>query len=161
MSEKIRPFFEPEELAAMDGIQFDMHSPKKCGERLVVGDLPDEGTNVGLYGTVLRDPWNGKFRMWYTGTKPRNLARYAESDDGIHWTKPNVADEKWVEKEYTNAVIDGQFPVVIADAEAEDEMDRYRMFHLERPHGPHPLEGRVRVGAPPGALEPGLAARSR
>ena len=51
------------------------------------------------YGTVLRI--DGKFRMWYCGrgfhdphertiATRSSLVGYAESPDGIHWTKPNL-----------------------------------------------------------------------
>jgi len=57
---------------------------------------------VQFYGSVIRDPDAGKFRMWYVAvstdermdrTLPRSVpwrVAYAESDDGITWTKPNL-----------------------------------------------------------------------
>ena len=59
---------------------------------------PDHGHAV-LYGSVL---WiEGKFRMWYLGMSQREIVKgqapgwwrpmcYAESDDGIIWTKPEL-----------------------------------------------------------------------
>ena len=61
-------------------------------------DQPWEG-NTCIYFRVLDD--GGKFRMWYQGahwqfdpadpkpTHPYHVC-YAESEDGIHWTKPNL-----------------------------------------------------------------------
>ncbi len=57
---------------------------------------------VQFYGSVIRSPDNGKYRMWYVAVSqeerldpatPRSepwRVAYAESDDGIHWTKPNL-----------------------------------------------------------------------
>ena len=57
---------------------------------------PDHGHAV-MYGSVLHV--GGKFRMWYLGMIQTTIERgqapgwwrpmcYAESDDGVHWTKP-------------------------------------------------------------------------
>lgn len=59
---------------------------------------PDFGHAI-LYGTVLHD--GSKFRMWYLGMIERKIERgqapgywrpmcYAESTDGVHWTKPDL-----------------------------------------------------------------------
>ena len=59
---------------------------------------PDYGHAV-IYGSVLHI--GGKFRMWYLGMSQRQLERgnapgwwrpmcYAESDDGVTWTKPEL-----------------------------------------------------------------------
>lgn len=59
---------------------------------------PDYGHAI-LYGSVLHI--GGKFRMWYLGMSQRKIERgqapgwwrpmcYAESSDGIHWTKPEL-----------------------------------------------------------------------
>jgi hypothetical protein len=59
---------------------------------------PDHGHAV-LYGTVIKD--GDKFRMWYLGMFEPALAKgnapgmwrpmcYAESADGVHWTKPEL-----------------------------------------------------------------------
>ena len=54
---------------------------------------------IGYYGTVL--PINGKYHMWYIAdgqenndqefsSTPYGHLLYATSDDGLHWTKPNL-----------------------------------------------------------------------
>jgi hypothetical protein len=59
---------------------------------------PDHGHAV-LYGSVIHD--GGKFRMWYLGMIQTRFAGtqapgwwrpmcYAESDDGVHWVKPEL-----------------------------------------------------------------------
>ncbi len=59
---------------------------------------PDHGHAV-LYGTVIKD--GAKFRMWYLGMFETEIVKgnapgmwrpmcYAESADGVHWTKPEL-----------------------------------------------------------------------
>lgn len=66
----------------------------RCGPK----GSPDYGHAI-LYGTVIRD--GDRFRMWYLGMIQRELEGgqapgwwrpmcYAESADGIHWTKPQL-----------------------------------------------------------------------
>lgn len=57
---------------------------------------------VQFYGSVIRDPNRGQFKMWYVAVSkgerldastPRSVpwrVGYAESADGINWTKPNL-----------------------------------------------------------------------
>ena len=52
-----------------------------------------DGTPVGLdfgyYTSVFRNEKTGKFQMWYMAYRSSGVG-YAESKDGIHWTKPLV-----------------------------------------------------------------------
>ena len=69
------------------------------------------------YGTVLHD--GGKFRMWYYGVgwkeNPRHRTEesailhegpvcYAESDDGIHWIKPQLGQVNYNGGSDNNAI---------------------------------------------------------
>jgi hypothetical protein len=65
-------------------------------EVVLTADAPWEG-NTSAYYTVFRD--GDKFRMYYRGSHfdektakatHREVACYAESPDGIHWTKPEL-----------------------------------------------------------------------
>jgi len=81
-------------------LKLEMRLPERHSENPVVprGEpgTPDSRA-VQFYGSIIRE--NGKFRMWYaaagdgknTGSKsvPWRVA-YAESEDGVHWTKPNL-----------------------------------------------------------------------
>jgi hypothetical protein len=63
--------------------------------------MPDE-YRADFFGTVLQQA--GKFKMWYCTADPEAIVAgsqpqptlvgwqvaYAESDDGIHWVKPNL-----------------------------------------------------------------------
>jgi hypothetical protein len=78
-------------------VQADKHPQNPVLRRGPEG-TPDHGHAV-LYGTVLKS--GDKFRMWYLGMFETKIAQgqapgrwrpmcYAESDDGVHWTKPEL-----------------------------------------------------------------------
>jgi hypothetical protein len=83
-------------------LKIEMHAPEKYqGNPIVKRGEPGEPDSNGIkfYGSVIRV--GDKFRMWYVGgTSPqvpglpdeKALWRplYAESDDGVHWTKPKL-----------------------------------------------------------------------
>ena len=91
-----------------------------------------------FYGTVLYD--EGRFRMWYYAMneflpKPHetSMVCYAESDDGISWTKPCLG-QKEVKGSRDNNALD--FPSrqtyaasVIKDEEDPDPQRRYKMVY--------------------------------
>ncbi len=78
-------------------VQRTMHPPERFGHQPVLThDRPWESRAVLLYGTVIRDEETGLFKMWYLGYKKagplseRTLICYAESEDGLHWEKPEL-----------------------------------------------------------------------
>lgn len=103
-----------------------------------------------FYGTVLHD--NGKFRMWYYGASWKEAPTngdiettklregpvcYAESDDGLHWTKPNLGQVSCHGGSDNNAIalpdtqIEGTF--VIKDETDPDPARRYKMVYENHP----------------------------
>ena len=52
----------------------------------------DDPSAFGGYLTVLRDEPADKFQMWYMAGE-KNGVGYAESQDGIHWTRPRVSSD--------------------------------------------------------------------
>ena len=102
-----------------------------------------------FYGTVLQD--GGKFRMWYYGARvfskqenPRGSFRikegpicYAESQDGITWTKPNLGQVEYNGGRDNNAIAlpdtqtEGVF--VIKDDDDPDASRRYKMVYENLP----------------------------
>ena len=72
------------------------------GKPILVADEPwEQGNRIAFYMTVLRDEEHDKFKMWYLAQMPGHRdfrgreaditgVAYAESDDGINWTKPPV-----------------------------------------------------------------------
>src|SRR2546426_528100 len=71
-------------------------SPRPLSEPSIVADRPWEiGKMIfNYFGSVIFDPELEKFRMWYSTTQVEpnipELECYAESVDGIHWTKPSL-----------------------------------------------------------------------
>ncbi len=84
-------FFE-----TVEGIQLKVNPPHQTRERLVRADAPWESdARLGSYCTVVQE--GGRIRLWYhvmAGTPPPGKnppfmgVGYAESSDGIHFTKP-------------------------------------------------------------------------
>ncbi len=82
-------------LAKREGVQLQINRPYQDHQPVLKSDRPWEKM-ICLYNTVLFD--NGKFRMWYDVVDMEGdpiygryrFLCYAESDDGIHWTKPDL-----------------------------------------------------------------------
>ncbi len=69
---------------------------RRSHDPIMTADRPWEGGGVGMDLSILKDDATGGFRMWYRSfdydspTGDQVLLNYAESDDGINWTKPNL-----------------------------------------------------------------------
>lgn len=94
-----------------------------------------------FYGTVLHD--QGKFRMWYYAVSykkgaPGDLAQgpvcYAESPDGLHWTKPDLGQVEINGSTANNALKlpddVTQCAAVIIDEDDPDPARRYKMLYV-------------------------------
>src|SRR5689334_290543 len=102
-AERVLFAFDDVAIPLRDNLQLTMTPAEKCERNPVLrrGETgtPDHGQAV-LYGSVIQE--GGKFRMWYLAS-PNRLGEaplpdvpawwrpmcYAESEDGIHWTKPD------------------------------------------------------------------------
>jgi len=66
------------------------HQARKFPDPVVTAEHLWEQWAPVLFGTVLH--WRGRFRMWYCAwtrnVRPRVC--YAESEDGVNWTKPEL-----------------------------------------------------------------------
>ena len=87
-------FVDHEFIAKSESVRLKLHPPRKTGERLIASERPWESATVNWF-SVLRD--GDKYRMWYEcydvegwPTADDTSFCYAESNDGIHWTKPNL-----------------------------------------------------------------------
>ena len=88
-----RLFLDAMVVEEQEGLQRVFHAAEKHpGNPIIPAERPWEqmGPYPGpdIYGSVLWD--EGKLRMWYRCYTPTQLVCYAESLDGIHWTKPNL-----------------------------------------------------------------------
>lgn len=66
------------------------HQPRKLPAPVLEPEYPWEEWCPVIYGTVLH--WQGRFRMWYCNwtRKCRSRVCYAESTNGVNWTKPKL-----------------------------------------------------------------------
>jgi hypothetical protein len=121
-----------------------LHKPKPQ-EVVLVTDKPWEG-NTCAYYTIFQD--DDLYRMYYRGShfdeKTRKAAHpevtcYAESKDGIHWTKPNLGLFEFNGSKENNIVWDGIGTHCFAafkDANPNCDMDaRYKAIARGRPRG--------------------------
>ena len=104
-------------------------------------DDPDKPDYIGthFYGTVLFD--EGKYRMWYyplgTGETESGFTvgpvSYAESDDGVHWVKPNLGQVEYKGSRENNLLdLPGERMYgghVLKEEEEPDAQRRYKMVY--------------------------------
>lgn len=129
-------------VAAADGLTRTLHPvTKHPANPLVVPDRPWEGHAVLLYGSVIPDPETGKLRMWYLAwgkhlEKPTFIC-YAESVDGLKWTKPNLGLVEFEGSTDNNIVMPGWSQnVVLHDPRDPDPARRYKaMLRLNGTRG--------------------------
>lgn len=86
-----RLFLDGAVVEEQQGLRKVFHAATKHpGNPIIKADKPWEGqsaiTGPYVYGTVLRE--GEKFRLWYQVLHQGNHVGYAESRDGIVWTKP-------------------------------------------------------------------------
>jgi len=93
-------FTDDKFIARSRGIELTMNAPKKMNQPVLATDASWDGeptASIGLYSSVIKD--GDKIRIWGSGKamlpvrmKPDgpvvDLFAYAESTDGIHFTKP-------------------------------------------------------------------------
>ena len=123
-----------------------MSKPKVRPEPVLTpsSDKPDAPDYLGtqFYGTVLLD--EGRFRMWYypvnLGEKPGELKQgpmcYADSEDGIHWIKPNMGQVIYKGSRENNALAlpetDMESITLIKDPDDPDPQRRYKLVYNPR-----------------------------
>jgi len=115
-----------------EGIRFEMHRPQRTGERNLVGEHPWESWQIGGMSSLLQE--NGKFRLWYGVSHgirhgEEYAIAYAESHDGIQWTKPELGLVEYAGSKENNLVVGYSAVIgqVFVDPRAEAG-ERYRML---------------------------------
>ena len=147
-----RLFLDLEDLTRIERLYRRVHQPQRHPQNPILkGENPWESL-ASLYGTVLRDPRDGLFKMWYlTGPYTDHMIRvrgrqclgnitllgYATSTDGIRWEKP-ILDQLDVEGSKANNLIDlgrtnCEGMAVLYDPRDADPRRRYKGFYWE--HG--------------------------
>lgn len=97
-------FIDDHNIGSMQGLIRTIHPAKKHKDNpLLVPNKPWE-ESVLIGGTVLLEPERG-YRMWYQAyINHTYLNLYAESEDGIHWTKPNLGQYEVVDGSRENNI---------------------------------------------------------
>ena len=122
------------------GLKLAMRAPQRHPANPVVRRGPPGAPDswaVRFYGSVLRE--QGKFRMWYVAVGDERLDRstprsapwrvaYAESEDGVQWTKPRLGLVEYRGNRDNNLVLAG----VVSSLGAERD---HRGPSLPRPRG--------------------------
>jgi Rhamnogalacturonan lyase family 11, C-terminal domain len=119
-------------IESAEDVERVLHSVKKHQDNpLIVPEHPWEGQCVLLYGAVIRDLDTGKLRMWYLAWgkhvgKPTFIC-YAESDDGLTWTKPNLGLVEYEGSKDNNILMPGwSQTTIIYDPHDKDPSRRYK-----------------------------------
>lgn len=109
-------FIDDEIIETSNDVNFVMHSPSLTGEVILKADLPYElGGYTHLYSSVLKDPIDNKVKIWYDYFKPKSAdpydhdrhVAYAESTDGINFSKPQIGLYEINGSKENNVVIPG------------------------------------------------------
>ncbi len=136
--------FDQGSIPFTENLRIKMRQPVKYPANPVVPRGPagsPDSWAVQFYGSVVRD--NGKFRMWYVAAGDDRLGRtgprsapwrvaYAESTDGVKWTKPNLGLVEYNGNKNNNIVSIDVAPIgilnvkVLHEPEAEPA-ERYKM----------------------------------
>lgn len=86
----VEPFVDDWLIQSMTNVSLRLHHPTRR-EVALEFDAPWEGP-ISFYVTVFKD--EDRYRMYYRGwgepDDPDDVTCYAESPDGIHWTKPSL-----------------------------------------------------------------------
>jgi hypothetical protein len=113
-------------------VSYTLHPGKKhAANPLLKADQPWEGWGLQLYGSVLFDREEKRFKMWYTVTPSpyfdREVTCYAVSADGIRWEKPLVGTLKAKIDKPHGAVADCLLASVFKDSADPNPARRYKM----------------------------------
>lgn len=110
---RLEPLVDHFLIDRLDGARLKLHEPVPAGVALRF-DAPWEGAFCG-YVTVLKDA--SIYRMYYRGNpqagrdgSPTEVTCYAESPDGIHWSKPSLRLFEVAGTLENNVVLAGQPP---------------------------------------------------
>ncbi|MGI9454965.1 MAG: prolyl oligopeptidase family serine peptidase, partial [Aeoliella sp.] len=92
-------------------------------------DKPWEGTVA--YCSVHRDPDTGHYRLWYQAWPGCHLC-YATSEDGVHWTKPNMGLVEYEGSKDNNILLRIDYGAgVLVDPRDSDPSRRYKIAFWE------------------------------
>jgi hypothetical protein len=112
---RLELFVDHHLIERLEGAELRLQQPRPAGAALAF-DRAWEGAFCG-YVTVFHDPANKMFRMYYRGLpeagrdgSPTETTCYAESRDGIHWSKPELDIYEVADNRANNVVLKDQTP---------------------------------------------------
>ena len=139
-------FVDDEEILYRPGTRRVLHPlGHRSREPLMPADKPWECAGIGYCG-VHRDLETGRYRLWYQACASKAAAEpthritvcYAESEDGGHWTKPDLGLHAFNDVEKTNIVLvgNGGYSVnycagVVLDPADSDPSRRYKLAYWD------------------------------
>lgn len=130
-------FVDDHDILYRSGTRRQLHVPKRHeANPLLVG--PTLKNQVG-YNSVYRDPASGRCQLWYQLSGKDTAVCYAESPDGIAWTKPDLDVVPHAGIADRNVVLDsvGQYGAsVVVDPPGGNPERRYKMAYWSIPQVP-------------------------
>ncbi len=123
-------FLDDALVARMTNLKRQIQRPRKHpANPLITQEFPWEKRTVQVYGTILYEPKPRKFRCWYLASedpdaKPEYYMCYAESTDGIRWTKPMVGSAKMAGHERHNVVVPGGHGLCVLKTPDDPDLQR-------------------------------------
>ena len=138
-------FIDDHAVESTEGVTRRLHRLERHpGNPVLVGDRPWERWLVSPNGrAVLFDPETGEFKMWYMASHMeegapggfRYKVAYAVSQDGAHWTKPNLGQVDWEGSRDNNLIPRGvnwmRRANVIKDLRDPDPRRRFKMTYVD------------------------------
>lgn len=149
-----RLFLDGAVVEQQQGLQRRFHQATKFdASPIIVADQPWEGksaiTGPYVYGTVLHE--GDKFRLWYQILYQGNHVGYAESTDGVHWTKPKLDIVSFEKETPTNLVVS------IFSPEKFSGVHCHNPSVIARPNDPDPTRRYALYGFDGGSRGPRVA----
>ncbi len=137
------------------GVTFSLNPPKKhaASPVLLPGDTSRwDSLQVSWPATVLYSSVDKVFRCWYAGLDAvQSTGRfwktgYAESNDGIHWTKPDLGQETYLDRPTNRIVLpwvagNGFLRCVFENRDRGNPGRRFGAMYLDSVPGVHTLYG--------------------
>lgn len=124
---------------APSGVRLRVHKPVIEPQPVLLPEMPWEGTCINGYATFLKI--DGKIRLWYECFPDRtgyddmdSLLAYAESDDGLHFTRPPLGLYSFRGSKENNLLKKVHGTSVLYDA-AAPVPERYKLVWVEYVHG--------------------------
>ncbi len=109
---------------------------------------PWDAASIFSHGSVMIDPIDGLWKMWYITTPKKSplpispaagrVLNYAESEDGVHWNRPELDISLYQGRTKTNVLLDldsggvSQHASILVHPDAPPDW-RYEMFVLRYP----------------------------